>query len=66
MTTSCDKCTGCIFAGEAPYEKEGWYFPICTREDDFIESVNAREDKEPCPWHITIERIIALQNEGLL
>lgn len=61
-----DKCHKCIFADEQPAEKEGWYFPVCLREEDFIESVNAREDKEPCPWHITMKDIIDLQNEGML
>ena len=61
-----DKCDGCIFAAEQPDEKEGWYYEVCTRESDFIESVNARRDKDPCPWHITMKKIIELQDNGLL
>ena len=59
-----DKCYGCIFADEE--HDMGATIPVCNRETDFIEAVNAREDKEPCPWHITMEKIIELQDNGLL
>ena len=59
-----DKCYGCIFADEE--HDMGATFPVCIREEDFIEAVNAREDKEPCPWHITFKKIIELQDNGLL
>lgn len=59
-----DKCHKCIFADEE--HDMGATFPVCIREEDFIEAVNAREDKEPCPWHITFKTIIELQDNGLL
>lgn len=60
-----DKCEGCIFAEDV--QDMHATFPICNRDiDDFIESVNARRDTEPCPWHISAKRIIQLQDNGLL
>lgn len=61
-----DKCEGCIFADEESVHPAGWYVPVCKRETDLIESGNARADKEPCPWHITMKKIIDLQDNGLL
>ena len=60
-----NKCEGCIFADDI--HDMGTAFPVCTRDiPDFIESVNARLDSEPCPWHITMKKIILLQDNGLL
>lgn len=59
-----DKCYKCLFADEE--HDMNATFPVCLREKDFIESVNAREDKEPCPWHITLKQIIEMQDKGLL
>lgn len=59
-----DKCHKCIFA-DGEYDK-GITFPVCVREEDFIEAVNARLDEEECPWHITYKKIIELQDDGLL
>jgi hypothetical protein len=62
---SIDKCDGCIFADAENYMTTT--IPICTRDiSDYIESVNARLDPEPCPWHITTKKIIELQDNGLL
>ena len=60
-----DKCDGCLFA-DTDYDM-GACIPVCTRDiTDYIEAVNARLDKEPCPWHITMKKIIQLQDDGLL
>ena len=59
-----DKCAGCIFAYEEEYMTA--IIPICTREEDYIESVNARTDTEPCPFYISKKKIIDLQNDGML
>ena len=59
-----DKCEGCIFAYEEEYMTAT--IPICPREEDYIESVNARTDDGPCPWYISKQQIIDLQNEGLV
>ena len=60
-----DKCDGCIFADAENYMTA--IIPICTRDiPDYIESVNARLDPEPCPWYITMKKIIQLQDDGLL
>lgn len=59
-----DKCHKCIFADEE--HDMGATFPVCIREEDFIEAVNARLDTEECPWHITFKKIIELQDNGLL
>ncbi len=58
-----DKCYKCLFADEM--RDMGATIPVCNREEDFIEAVNARSDTEPCPWYITMKRIIELQNDGL-
>jgi hypothetical protein len=59
-----DKCYKCIFADE--YRDMGATIPVCGRIKDFIEAVNARQDTEPCPFHITKEKIINLQDNCLL
>lgn len=60
-----DKCEGCIFADDI--HDMGATFPICTRDiPDFIEAANARIDTEPCPFYITMKKIIQLQDNGLL
>ena len=61
-----DKCDGCIFAFGQLDEELSLHFEVCTRESDFIEAVNARNDKEECPWHITYKKIIELQDNGVL
>jgi hypothetical protein len=59
-----DKCYKCLFADEEQYMTTT--IPVCIREADYIESVKAREDKEICPWHITMKQIIEMQDRGLL
>lgn len=59
-----DKCNGCIFAEDDMSITVT--IPICTREEDYIESVNARLDTEICPWYISKQKIIELQNNRLI
>ena len=59
-----DKCYKCLFADN---ERDmNATIPVCNRERNFAKAMAARENKEPCPWHITLQELIEKQEKGLV
>ena len=56
---SMNKCYGCIFNSE--YQDMGASTTICTRCNDLLDAFKAYRDFTPCPWYITKDEIIKLQ-----
>ena len=54
------KCDGCLFKDY--YRDMGASTPVCNREVDFIEAIEAFNETTPCRYHITEKEVIQLQN----